>query len=43
MSEWNYVVAAYAVAWTGLLGYAVRLALANRRARAAVRSAGGEA
>jgi hypothetical protein len=41
MSEWNYIVAAYAVAWAGLIGYSIRLALLNRRARRSVEAAGG--
>lgn len=41
MSEWNFVIAAYAVAWAGLIGYAVRLAVLNRRARSMARDAGG--
>lgn len=42
MSEWSYVIAAYAVAWGGLIGYAVRLVVLNRRARSLGRDAGGE-
>ena len=42
MSEWNFVIAAYAVAWAGLIGYAARLVLLNRRARSMARDAGGE-
>ena len=42
MSEWNFVVAAYVVTWVGLIGYAGRLALLNRRARALAREAGGD-
>lgn len=34
MSEWNFVVAAYAVAWAGLIGYGIRLAAVSRRAGA---------
>ena len=32
MSEWNYVVAAYALTWATILGYALRLAVRLRRA-----------
>lgn len=39
MSEWNFIIAAYAVAWVGLIGYAVRLAVLHRAAR---RHEGGE-
>lgn len=42
MSEWNFVIAAYAVAWVGLIGYAARLVMLNRRAVALAREAGGE-
>ncbi|HUE76735.1 MAG TPA: hypothetical protein VMM83_02245 [Longimicrobiales bacterium] len=41
MSEWNFVIAAYAVAWAGLIGYAARLVLASRRARALARGREG--
>lgn len=43
MSEWGYVIAAYAVAWAGLGGYAARLAVLTRRARSRGRRAGGAA
>ena len=34
MSEWNYIIAAYALTWIGLLGYAVQLGRRlNRAAR----------
>ncbi len=39
---WNFVIGAYAVAWVGLIGYAVRLYVLNRRAREAIRDSGGE-
>jgi len=35
MSEWNYIVGAYALTWIALLGYAVHLA--RRVGRAAAR------
>lgn len=41
MSEWSFVIAAYAVAWVGLVGYGVRLLRLNRRATQAARVAGG--
>lgn len=41
MSEWNFVIAAYAVAWAGLIGYAGWLVVVNRRARALARDLGG--
>lgn len=30
---WNYVIGAYAVTWTGLIGYGIRLLVLNRRAK----------
>jgi hypothetical protein len=39
---WTFVMGAYAVAWAGLIGYAVRLFVLNRRANAEIREAGGE-
>ena len=42
MSEWNFVIAAYAVAWAGILGYAAWLVVLNRRAAALARAAGGD-
>ena len=39
MSEWNYIVGAYALTWIGLLGYAVHLARRLRRAAAALHAA----
>jgi hypothetical protein len=39
---WNYVIGAYCVAWAGLIGYTVRLYVLNRRAKDAIRDAGGE-
>ena len=32
MSNWNFVVAAYAVTWAALIGYAVHVHRAARRA-----------
>ena len=32
MSEWNYIVAAYAVTWIGIAGYAIHLARRVKRA-----------
>lgn len=43
MSEWSFVIAAYAVAWAGLIGYAGWLAVLSRRARALLEDAGGDA
>ncbi len=40
---WNYVLGAYAVTWVGLVGYAVRLFVLNRRAKAAATEPGGAA
>lgn len=39
MSDWNFIIAAYTVAWVGLIGYAVRLAVLHHAAR---RQSGGE-
>ena len=40
MSEWNYIIAAYAVTWGTVLGYAAYLELGVRkRARARLRVA----
>ncbi|MEJ2504215.1 MAG: hypothetical protein P8177_13040 [Gemmatimonadota bacterium] len=39
---WNYVIGAYAVTWLGLIGYATRLVVLNRRAKATVDELGGE-
>ena len=39
---WNYVIGAYAVTWVGLIGYAVRLFVLNRKARDAMAAAGSE-
>lgn len=36
MSEWNYIIAAYALTWITLLGYAAHLARRLRRAAADV-------
>jgi hypothetical protein len=33
MSEWNYVIAAYAVAWSVIVGLAVYLGVRKRNAR----------
>ena len=32
MSEWNYIIAAYALTWIAIVGYAVHLARRLRRA-----------
>ena len=32
MSEWRFIVAAYAVTWVVLIGYSVRLSRVRRRA-----------
>lgn len=39
---WNYVIAAYAVTWVGLIGYATRLFILNRRAKETAAELGGE-
>ena len=39
---WNYVIAAYAVTWIGLIGYSVRLFLLTRRAKDTAAELGGE-
>ena len=39
---WSYVIAAYAVTWVGLIGYAARLFVLNRRARETAAELGGE-
>lgn len=39
---WNYVIAAYAVTWMGLIGYAVRLFVLTRRAKNIAAELGGE-
>ena len=41
-SVWNYVIAAYAVTWIGLIGYSVRLFLLTRRAKDTAAELGGE-
>ena len=33
-NEWNFVIAAYSVAWTVIVGYAIYLMRAVKRARA---------
>ena len=33
MSEWNYVIAAYAVTWSVIVGLAVYLAVRKRNAK----------
>lgn len=43
MSEWNFVIAAYVVAWAGLIGYGIRLLSVTRRARALTRGTEGAA
>ena len=43
MSEWTFVIAAYAAAWAGIVGYGVWLAVLNRRAGALARGAGRDA
>ena len=40
MSEWNYIVAAYALTWIGILGYAVHAARCLARAAAGLNDAG---
>ena len=40
MSEWNYIIAAYALTWIGILGYAVHVARRLRRAAASLAAAG---
>jgi hypothetical protein len=40
---WNYVIAAYAVSWLGMIGYSLRLYILNRRAVSAAVEPGGEA
>lgn len=40
---WSYVIGAYAVTWTGLIGYAIRLWLLNRRAKSTAGELGGGA
>lgn len=37
MSEWSYVVAAYALTWVGLAGYALYLHARARRAQRLLR------
>ena len=39
---WTYVIAAYAVTWIGLIGYAARLWMLNRRAKDIAGELGGE-
>lgn len=39
---WNYVIAAYAAGWAGLIGYGIRLFVLNRRAIDAATDLGGE-
>ena len=39
VSEWGYVVAAYALTWAAVLGYALGLALRLRRSAEALRRA----
>ncbi len=39
---WNFVIAAYAVTWIGLIGYAARLLVLNRRAKDTAAELGGE-
>lgn len=39
---WNYVIAAYVVAWVGLIGYSVRLLVLTRRAKKTIEELGGE-
>jgi CcmD family protein len=38
MSEWNYVIAAYAVTWVAIFGYAAYLANRKRSARQRITS-----
>ena len=37
---WNFVIGAYAVTWTGLIGYTVRLFVLNRKAKDAAADLG---
>jgi hypothetical protein len=39
---WNYVIGAYSVTWLGLIAYAVRLYILNRRAAEVVADLGGD-
>jgi hypothetical protein len=39
---WNYVIGAYAVSWLGMLSYALRLYILNRRATATAVELGGD-
>lgn len=39
---WAYVIGAYAVTWVGVMGYAVRLYLLNRKAARYAAELGGE-
>ena len=36
MSEWNYIIGAYALTWITILGYAVHVARRVRRAAASL-------
>ena len=38
---WSYILGAYIVTWAGLIGYALRLWILNRRARAVAGELGG--
>lgn len=40
---WNYVIGAYAVTWLVLIGYSIRLYVANRRAKQLAAELGGDA
>ena len=40
MSNWNYVVVAYAVTWTAIIGYALVSSALIRRARRQLLTAG---
>ena len=42
MNEWNFVIAAYGVAWAVIVGYAIYLARTVRRARALAEQVAGQ-
>ena len=42
MNEWNFVIAAYGVAWAVIAGYALHLARTVKRARALAAEAAGQ-
>ena len=43
VNEWNYIIAAYVVAWVGLGGYSIYLARLTRRVEQAYEAARGAA